>query len=282
MFGPPDLPEDLARPVVAVVCAVLGVVDTLRPGQLMVVGAQCRDIWHRSLGHLFPTTATHDLDLALGLSSWDAFTRVAKAFPAGGDTGIRFRIADVTVDLIPFGEIERPPGEVTPPTRADRVSVWAFEEIFRRSVHLALPGIEGVRIATVPGYAAAKLGAWLDRSEFFETKDAADLALTLHWYAEHPTVRDWLYDTDAGVDLLVSEAMDVALSGARLLGRDVVAVLGPDRRHELLDRWPGDANALVRALVVRGNGRPPEDLRRRAALLAAFTRGLVDVTRAVE
>jgi predicted nucleotidyltransferase len=44
----------------------------------------------------------------------------------------------------------------------------------------------------VAGYAAAKLGAWLDRSEWHEAKEAGDLALVLYWYAESAAVHDRL------------------------------------------------------------------------------------------
>jgi predicted nucleotidyltransferase len=82
------------------------------------------------LGHSFATAATSDLDLGLALTSWDGYRTLAGAFPRIGDTGIRFRIADVNVDLLPFGAIEDPQGVVEPPTRRETLSVWALEEIF--------------------------------------------------------------------------------------------------------------------------------------------------------
>ncbi len=59
--------------------------------------------------------------------------------------------------------------------------MWAFEAIFAASLSLVLPAVGTVRVPTVAGYAAAKLGGWLDRSEWSEAKDAADLALVLYW-----------------------------------------------------------------------------------------------------
>ena len=76
----------------------------------MVLGAGCGDILHAALGHSFATAATSDLDLALALTSWDAYRTLAAAFPRIGDSGIRFRIADVNVDLLPFGAVEDPQG----------------------------------------------------------------------------------------------------------------------------------------------------------------------------
>jgi len=80
----------------------------------MVVGAWCRDIWHHAFGHEFRTVATQDLDLAIAVESWTTFTSIAGSFPRVGDSGIRFLIAGVKVDVLPFGAIEDPVGTAEP------------------------------------------------------------------------------------------------------------------------------------------------------------------------
>ena len=124
-----ETPEAFLLPIARVIESILAHASALQSDDVMVVGAWCRDIWHHALGHTFATAATRDLDLALALSSWEAFDDLAGAFPRIGDTGIRFRIAGITVDLLPFGEIERPRGTTHPPTRDTAMSVWALEEI---------------------------------------------------------------------------------------------------------------------------------------------------------
>ena len=240
----------------------------------MVVGAWCRDIMHTALGHSFATAATRDLDLALALSSWDAYRRIASAFPRVGNTGIRFRIANVSVDLMPFGGIEDPAGVVAPPTRGQSMSVWAFEEIHRGAQPLVLTPQLTIRIPTVAGFAAAKLGAWLDRAEWREAKDAADLALICYWYAESTNVHDRLYETPAGNEVLIAEEADVPLASARLLGLDVTSSIGPERTNEMLKRWPGDISLLVREFQLRGGPTWPGTPDRRRDLVDALTRGL--------
>lgn len=242
----------------------------------MVVGAWCRDIQHHALGHRFATSATRDLDLALALSSWDAYRALADAFPRVGDTGIRFRIADITVDLLPFGDIEDPQGTAQPPTRDEKLSVWAFEEVFAASLSLTLPAVGAVRIPTVAGYAAAKLGAWLDRSAWFEAKDAADLGLVLYWYGESGAVHERLYATAAGSEILIAESADVPLAAARMLGVHVATTIGSGRLAELLERWPGNLNLLIHELNVAGVAAWPRDGRRRNDLIDALTRGLTE------
>lgn len=271
-----ETPEAFLLPIARVIESILAHTSALQSDDVMVVGAWCRDIWHHALGHTFATAATRDLDLALALSSWEAFDDLAGAFPRIGDTGIRFRIAGITVDLLPFGEIERPRGTTHPPTRDTAMSVWALEEIKAASLPLPLPEVGGVRIPSVAGFAAAKLGAWLDRSEWLEAKDATDLALILFWYAESPEVHDRLYDSAQGSAILVAESADLPRAAAGLLGLDVASTIGPERTSELLARWPGDAQTLVRELQFSGGPLWPGDHDRRRELVEALTAGLRD------
>jgi predicted nucleotidyltransferase len=269
-------PDEFLQPIACVVEAALRHADSLRSEDVMVVGAWCRDIQHHALGHRFATSATRDLDLALALSSWDAYRALADAFPWVGDTGIRFRIAEVTVDLLPFGEIEDPQGTAQPPTRGEKLSVWAFEEIFAASLSFVLPAVGTVRIPTVAGYAAAKLGGWLDRSEWFEAKDAADLALVLYWYGESGAVHERLYATSAGNEILIAESADVPRAAARMLGVDVATTIGSDRLAELLARWPGNLNLLIHELSVASDAAWPRDGKRRSDLVDTLTRGMTE------
>jgi predicted nucleotidyltransferase len=198
-------PRAFLRHIAKVVEVALDAAEGLKPDHIMVVGARCRDILHSTLGHTFPTAATRDLDLALALSSWDAYRALAASFSRAGNTGIRFRIANENVDLLPFGSVEDPDGVVEPPSRGEPLSVWAFEKIFASSLPLSLTDSLPIRIPTVEGYAAAKLGAWLDRSEWHEAKDAGDLVLIMYWYAESTVVHDRLYDTPTGNEILTAE-----------------------------------------------------------------------------
>lgn len=265
-------PDELLQPTGHVLEAALPQAPGLRPDDVMVVGAACRDILHHALGHRFATSATHDLDLALALSSWSAYRSLAAAFPKVGDSGVRFDIAGTMVDLLPFGDIEDPEGEVQPPTRGEPFSVWAFEEVFAAAQSLMLPTGVTVRIPTVVGYAATKLGAWLDRSEWHETKDARDLALAVHWYGHSSQVRDRLYDSEIGNTALLAEDADVPRAAAHLLGIDIAAILGELRLAELLARWPGNLDLLVGEFTIAGKAAPSEP--RRQALVNALTSGI--------
>lgn len=269
-----SVPESMLDTVFDVVSEVHRTAPGLNPADVMIVGAACRDVLHAALGHSFATVATRDLDLGLALSNWDAFKALAGKFPQAGHTGIRYRIAGQVVDLLPFGDVEDPEGVVDPPTRREPVSVWAFEEIFAASAVLELRESLRIRIPDVAGYAAAKLGAWLDRSEWGETKDATDLALVVYWYAESRHVEERLYETEAGHEVLLAEQVDVQRAAARLLGADIAQTIGPKRLGELLDRWPGDLDLLARSFGLRGGPPWPGGSQRRGELIDALTRGI--------
>ncbi len=276
MFDPAEVPTGVLYPVQRVVDALLGAVPEIDTSEVMLVGAVCRDAMHAALGHEFATRATRDLDLALALRSWAAYQAITAAFPRVTDTGICFRIAGLDVDLLPFGDVEDPTGTVEPPSRGETLSVWAFEEIYGAALSIGLPNGRTIQIPTVPGYAAAKLGAWLDRSSHGEFKDATDLALVLYWCGESAALADRLYETPTEQAILQDESFDLARASARLLGTDVVTVIGADRQSELLARWPGNRVTLTRELrtsLGAGPSRWP-GADRSLELIDALSRGL--------
>lgn len=157
------------------------------------------------------------------------------------------------------------------------MSVWAFREVFAGSITLTLPSGRDIRVPTVEGYAALKLAAWLDRSAYGEYKDARDLAICVHWYAESKTVESLLYDTPAGVETLIQYEMDVRQSAAHMLGADVAKQIGPERVAELEGRWPGSLDDLVSEFKIgSGSGSWPSDLTQRGAILSAMESGWRD------
>ncbi|WP_149728816.1 hypothetical protein [Nocardioides humilatus] len=267
----PEYAAAVLDPLRTVVAEALATAAGLQPDDLMIVGAHCRDIIHTALGHRFVTPATRDLDLAIALRDWGSYQQIADSFPKVGSNGICYRIAGRPVDLLAFGAIEDPVGTVTPPHRGSPMSVWAFDEIYAAANQLRLSDEIAIRMPDIPGYAAAKLGAWLDRSEFHETKDARDIALALYWYAESPSVQDRLYESEDGIAALIAEDTDVPRAAARLLGQDIAKMIGALRLAELLARWPGNINLLVDNLKTSNNEAQTE---RRYELVRALSDGL--------
>lgn len=269
---------DLLRSVIE---EIVQVSPRIVPADIMVVGASCRDVLHAALGHRHPLRGTNDIDIALALPDWTAFDELIgnlSQVPGSGN-GIRYLVAGLVVDLMPFGGIENPKGNVTPPPRTEAFSVWAFAEVFANALQLPLNEALSVRIPSIPGYTALKLCAWLDRSAYQETKDAADLATALYWYTESSFVQERLYGSEPGIAVLIDVEMDVSLACGRLLGSDVAELLGSDRLLELQARWPGERrDLLVREFTPLSIASWPNDLERRDSLLLAIEQGLFEQT----
>ena len=246
----------------------------LRAEAVMLVGAGCRDILQSALGHDFPLRATADLDLGLAIANWAAYDELTSKLPKAGNTGIRYRVAGVSADLMPFGTVENPPGMVTPNARREPMSVWGFTEVFKAAQPLPLPNAGTIRIPTVAGYAALKLAAWLDRSAYGEYKDASDIATVLYWYSKAPAVTERLYDTARGHDLMLQEDYDDAAAAARILGEDIADIIGRARRSELAERWPGPHHLLYQSMTVVNAPDWTPRVDRRHALVQAMERGM--------
>lgn len=162
-FGAPDPATlEIAARVVGELARNAGI----RTSDIMVIGAHARDIIHSGLGHGAPPRRTDDVDLALALSSWGDYRPVTERYHRLGNSGIRYRIADVPVDVMPFGpDLERPPGVVTPPPRKEGWTVTGFQDVYRNAQMVDLEsGGPSVHVPSPAGYTALKMRSWADRT----------------------------------------------------------------------------------------------------------------------
>ena len=268
--------------------ADLGATDV----EVMIVGAVCRDALHTALGMTEGLTVTSDLDLALGVGGWDDYEALTSQLERvrGAGSRIRYRIAGVLVDLVPFGHVEEPRGEVVLPEDVHRMSVFAFREVHARATPITLSGGATLRLPSPAGYAALKLKAWVDRRPDHESKDGRDLGTAMSWYQHWGEVHDRLYAPTAGdpaaQGVLESAGFAPEVGAVMLLGRDAMSVIGQERHDELRELWRTiDDDLLATDLGPRlgrgyGRGRPRADARV-LALRAAIegptpSRGLAD------
>lgn len=223
--------------VTAHVVHALQRIAELDPATVMVVGAECRNILHRALGHTFALRATTDLDIGIAVADWNVHNRLTQLLTPTGHTGIRYLVEGVPVDIMPFGDVERPPGIVTPARRASELTVFGFQEVFGRAEPLTLSPDATIRIPQPAGYAALKMRAWADRSAYGDDRDAPDLATVCYWYQESEAVAARLYDTEDGLLILEKLDWDVSLAATQLLGHDIAQQLGSQRAAQLSQEW---------------------------------------------
>ena len=251
----------------------------IRPETIMLLGAECRDILHRAHGHQFALRGTSDVDVGLAIDDWNGHDAVLSCFAAIGDTGIRYRISGMSVDIMPFGSVEQPRGEVSPTRRIEEpLSVFAFQEVFQASLPLPLPSGITIRIPSPAGYSALKLRAWRDRwTASLETKDGPDIATIVYWYYEDATVATRLWETSEGVSLLESVEFDYPVAAAKLLGKDTIAIIGPERASELRPLWDElDLDELAKAFGDETLPGWPTDRATRRDVVGGLTAGLLE------
>lgn len=192
------------------------------PETMMLVGARCRDVYQRHFRSTSAGRITHDIDFGVTIGSWERFRELKRRFSAPAAPWQEITIGGLRIDLIPFGEVESPPGEISH-DGGFTLNVAGFGEVFASARTVDLPNGARVKIPTVPGFAALKLHAWCDRWPVGKYKDASDTALVLAWYEEDEALWDRYM---ANWTEFLGEP---DLMSAYLLGVDVASVLGDGR-----------------------------------------------------
>ncbi|EFK55205.1 nucleotidyl transferase AbiEii/AbiGii toxin family protein [Corynebacterium genitalium ATCC 33030] len=245
------------------ICTVLEQVgEFISLDSVMVVGAACRDIHQSSFRNAEPARATGDVDLGLAVEDWGAFLALRSAFSPHSSAWQEVKIGDIAVDLVPFGPLETPPGTVVTDDGI-QMNVAGFQEAFDNAdLHTLSNGMQ-IKIPTVPGLAALKLHAWLDRYLKGNYKDAYDLALIMAWYGEPQAERlfDRFLEYREPEEIFPDDQL-----AAFVLGADVAVELGVEAAsilHERFEREPENGiELLAKELTCRGEHSLPKDRRR--------------------
>lgn len=186
---------DLATPL----AGVLSELDALleHPVDLLVIGAEARDILIAELSPELNPVATTDVDLVLAVDDWQSYVETFAPLTPFGTRGMMFTVAGIRVDILPFGSVEEPSGTIRPPWMNELFRVGGMREVFATATPLALPAEWRLscRIPTIAGFAALKLQAWVERSRQGITKDAGDFGIAM----------SWLVDSDEAIESLVND-----------------------------------------------------------------------------
>ncbi|KUY93190.1 nucleotidyltransferase [Burkholderia territorii] len=215
----------------------------------VVAGATARDIlmWH--VHGIRPVRATRDVDVAVCAVSWPFHERLVDALVATGqfarapkhrqkllfDSGTQgFR---TELDLVPFGPLEAPPGEIAWPPGGDFVlNVLGFQEAVDSALVVSIAADIAVPVASLPALALLKLLAWKDRRAR-QNSDAYDLLFLLtHFHDAGNRERIW----DVAPDLLERHGFQPELAAAALLARDATRIASPPT-HDAIRALLSDA-----------------------------------------
>jgi predicted nucleotidyltransferase len=256
--------------------------------QFVLAGATARDIltWH--LHGIKAPVATRDVDVAVCTVSWEFHdmlidlllqTRRFRRHPKQQQKFLFKRSPDdyeIELDVVPFGQIEGPPGEIHWPPGGDIVmTVLGFQEAVDTAEPVNIGEDLVVPVVTLSAFALLKLFAWKDR-RLQKNTDAGDILFVLRNYFQASNIERTF---EKAQDLLEAVDSEPVLAAAGLLGRDVRNLAYPETQAALqaLLQAPENAERLradleARAATLLGGFVDDSD-----ALLATFTKELLSM-----
>jgi predicted nucleotidyltransferase len=250
--------------------------------EFFVAGAAARDLVLEHGFGMKSRRATRDVDLACSIPDWGAFARFHDALiRTGAFTPVpavahrlTYRGGALTLDVVPFGGVEKPPGEIAwPPDFATRMGVTGFGDVHDHCIPVTVsPGVM-VKVVSLPGFAVLKLVAWSERNNE-TTRDGADIGFLCRHYGP---VCTYTRLTGDDYNVLGVEEYDVARAGVRLLGRDMAALMRPATRARVLSVLSAelaDASGYRLALVIAGRSQDEEDFSKALDTLRLLKAGI--------
>jgi predicted nucleotidyltransferase len=209
----------------------------------LLVGATARDMLMTHVFGIDVRRATHDVDFAIALESWDQFHELKATLLASGDFTtaadkvhlLHYKFAEYgntfPLDLIPFGGVEQDAHQIAwPPDMNVVMNVTGYAEALASALDVDTGDGRVIRVVSISSLAALKLLAWNDRG-LQDNKDAQDLFFLLkHYHEAGNHDRMW----DEAIDLLEACGYDLSLASATLLGQDTSVLLHEDSLRTLL------------------------------------------------
>jgi predicted nucleotidyltransferase len=279
---------DLQRPLDARLDTLLRDLDDLlrtREIPYLLTGGMAREIL-LYYGHgCARGRETTDVDFGVALPSWEAYADLKIALADSGrfrpdpkeaqrvihrnpETGMETR-----VDLVPFGAIAGPDGElVWPPDGTHVMRVLGYTQAMASAIRLRLDERRWMPLASSSGIAMMKLVAWADRGEARLGRDAVDFLEVLRQH-EHVLTEKELYDD-------YPEAMEaydfrVEPAAAWILGKQVARQVDDRLKDVILGALQPDSRIRMLNYFLREPGFLATDSREAEAalLLEAFERG---------
>lgn len=250
-----DITGKIDAATVELLSAVSQVMATLRL-PYVIVGATARDIvLHYGHGAELER-ATKDVDFAIEVPDWAAFDALKNKLEENGFklTKAQHRLispAGVSVDIVPFGELEDETASIAwPPAGEDVMNVLGFQEACDNAEWVCIDTASEleVPVITPAGMALLKLIAWTDRARDKRAKDALDFTYLLTTYERIPAVQNTLY-SEEWTEIMDSYEWDITQAAANKLGHDAANIAGMQTHAEIKRLMRGELS-----------GRSPDQL----------------------
>ncbi|MBI5362632.1 MAG: nucleotidyl transferase AbiEii/AbiGii toxin family protein [Planctomycetes bacterium] len=253
--------------------------------ECFLVGAGARVLGFDQRWGLRGARATLDWDFAVRMESWEQWARLVSQLIGGARARFsqsralhRFTHTNgAVVDLVPYGGLEAPNGEITWPDRSS-MNVLGFAASEPGRERLVLDQGLVVPVAATPSLALLKLHAYRERRQRGERKDIQDFDWFLRNYE---AAGNELRVHDELAEELLDARLEIDDGGAALLGSDVArghdsvvidavrAILGEAR-----DPWSRVIADLFVGVVGVDEGRVDRRRKEASRRFAAFELGL--------
>ena len=248
-----------------------------------LAGATARDLVFENVFGRPPGRLTRDLDFGFALSDWKQFENLKATLISTGrfktDRAIQRVLyqlsADISVgvDLIPFGGVQEGSIIFWPPHNDFVMNAAGFRDALESAIQVQVDTDLVIPVASLPALMILKLFAWADRKH--EKRDAPDILKILADYAGAGN-EDRLYGDE--IPLLEAAGFDVAIAGARLLGKDACHIASPETSASIA-RMLADPNLqreLLNQLVQTSPGLDESFADYCTLLLDNFQRGFTE------
>lgn len=211
-----------------------------------VVGATARDLIFDYVYGADILRATEDIDFGVAVGTWADYEKLKKVLietkKFRDDKKNEQRIwwnssgQEMKIDLVPYGGLESPKGQVAfPPDNDFVMNTAGFAEAFENSLLLELTNDLTIRIASLAGLVMLKFVAYNDRPQQ-RRRDVQDIWFIAKNYLKASNEDERLFSNNASdADLLLDEDFNYETCGARLLGRDIAPLLN-DKAQAIVTR----------------------------------------------
>lgn len=202
-----------------------------------VIGALARDLIFLAESGKGGSRITQDVDIAVALPDWEAFTGLLERLESCGYQRARepHRVLSpekIALDVISFGAIAHPDGEIIWPPRYEvRLDVKGFNVLVKSSVAVQIDEDLVLQVASIPSQALLKIISWIDR-RLQTSQDAEDFAELLSTYGEIEEAR--LFTDHA--DMFDDPDFDIQRASARMLGRESAGLAAHLGQPEVFNR----------------------------------------------
>ena len=244
-----------------------------------LMGAAARDVMLLHVHGIDTQRTTQDVDFGVMVRDWAAFETLRDALIAGGEFKavsndathkLRHASSRYPLDIVPFGGVERADRSLAwPPDGHTVFDCFGMREAMLSSHQVHLPGAVVVNVASIPALAMLKITAWQDRKRTFPGRDAPDLLLYLRHYLDCGNLDR---ATTEHPDLFDAENPDYEENSARLLCRDLLALIDDTAVRRLLDILQPDIDDQGPLLLANQSGVP---LQRAHRIIQAFANELL-------